>query len=90
MSSEPLEQTVIQIIAKSKNIDTEGITSATPMEDLGLDSLDGMSLIFDLENEFDIEIPDGAAESARTVGDLVAGVAQLVEARGKGAPASEA
>jgi acyl carrier protein len=87
--SESLEQTVIQILAKSKNIDAAGITASTPMEELGLDSLDGMSLIFDLENEFEIEIPDGAAESARTVGDLVDGVARLVEARGKGAPTAE-
>jgi acyl carrier protein len=48
------------------------------MEELALDSLDGMSIIFDLENAFEIEIPEDAAEKAKTIGDLVEGVRQLV------------
>ena len=80
--SETLEQQVIRIIAEAKSMDAAGISAATPMEELGLDSLDGMSIIFDLENAFDIEIPEDAPEKARTVGDLVEGVRALVEARG--------
>lgn len=80
--SETLEEQVIRIIAESKNMDAAGITTETPMEELGLDSLDGMSIIFDLENAFEIEIPEDAPEKARTVGDLVEGVRALVEARG--------
>ena len=80
--SETLEEQVIRIIATAKNIDAGGITPATPMAELGLDSLDGMSIIFDLENAFDIEIPEDAPEKAETVGDLVDGVRQLIEARG--------
>lgn len=80
--SESLEQQVIRIIAESKNLDSAEITVDTPMKELGLDSLDGMSIIFDLENAFEIEIPEDAPEKARTVGDLVEGVRALVEARG--------
>jgi acyl carrier protein len=80
--SEPLEQKVIEIIASAKNRDPAGITTATPMEELGLDSLDGMSIIFDLENAFDIEIPEDAPAKAQTVGDLVEGLRVLIDARG--------
>jgi acyl carrier protein len=80
--TEPLEEKVIAIIASAKNRDPAGITTATPMEELGLDSLDGMSIIFDLENAFDIEIPEDAPAQAKTVGDLVDGLRVLIDARG--------
>ena len=80
--TEPLEQQVIGIIASAKNRDPADITVATPMEELGLDSLDGMSIIFDLENAFDIEIPEDAPAKAKTVGELVEGVRTLIDARG--------
>ena len=80
--SEPLEQKVIAIIATAKNRDPAGITPETPMEELGLDSLDGMSIIFDLENAFDIEIPEDAPANAKTVGELVEGLRVLIDARG--------
>ena len=80
--TEPLEQKVIEIIANAKNRDAAEITVDTPMEALGLDSLDGMSIIFDLENAFDIEIPEDAALKATTVGELIEGVRTLIDARG--------
>ena len=80
--SESLEEKVIRIIAEAKNRDPSEISTATTMEDLGLDSLDGMSIVFDLENAFEIEIPEDAPQQARTVGDLVQGVRALVDARG--------
>jgi acyl carrier protein len=80
--TEPLEQKVIEIIANAKNRDAAEITVDTPMEALGLDSLDGMSIIFDLENAFDIEIPEDAPAQAKTVGELVEGLRVLIDARG--------
>jgi acyl carrier protein len=80
--SDSLEQQVITIIAGAKNLDPSTLSSATTMEELALDSLDGMSIIFDLENAFEIEIPEDAPEKARTIGDLVEGVRELVAARG--------
>lgn len=76
--NDSLEQKVISIIATTKAIEPSAISPDTAMDELGLDSLDGMSMIFDLENEFEVEIPDEAAEEARTIGDLVAGVRRLL------------
>jgi acyl carrier protein len=80
--SETFEQQVIRIVAEAKNLDPATVTAQSTMKELGVDSLDGMSIIFDLENAFEIEIPEDAAQRAETVGDLIEGVRRLVEARG--------
>lgn len=60
------------IIAEVLNVDTEDITmSTTFVDDLGADSLDIFQIIMGIEEEFDIEIPQEAAENIVTVGDAV-------------------
>lgn len=72
---------VIQVIAQEKHIAADTITVDSTFEELGIDSLDGIQILFGLENEFDISIPDDAARSLRSVRDMVAGVQQLVAAK---------
>ena len=61
-----------KIIAEVLNVDTEDITMATTfVDDLGADSLDIFQIIMGIEEEFDIEIPQEAAENIVTVGDAV-------------------
>ncbi len=55
-------------------------------EDLGVNSLDAIELMFRVEEEFDVEIPDADLPALRTVGDLVS----YVEARLAGAPSPAA
>ena len=60
------------IIAEVLNVDAEDITMATTfVDDLGADSLDIFQIIMGIEEEFDIEIPQEAAENIVTVGDAV-------------------
>ena len=60
------------IIAEVLNIEPEEVTmSATFVDDLGADSLDIFQIIMGIEEEFDIEIPNEAAEQIVTVGDAV-------------------
>ena len=60
------------IIAEVLNIDAEEITmESTFIDDLGADSLDVYQIIMGIEEEFDIEIGDDAAESISTVADAV-------------------
>ena len=44
---------------------------ASFIDDLGADSLDIVELVMAFEEEFDIEIPDDAAETIQTVGDAI-------------------
>lgn len=60
------------IIAEVLNIEAEEVSmGATFVDDLGADSLDIFQIIMGIEEEFDIEIPNEAAEQIVTVGDAV-------------------
>ena len=63
---------VREVISNVLGIEPEDITMGSSFtEDLGADSLDVVELIMDLQEEFDIEIPDEEAEKVQTVGDVV-------------------
>jgi acyl carrier protein len=72
---------VIGVIAKAQRIPAETITLDSTFEQLKIDSLDGINIVFALENEFGIEIPDEGAQNLRSVRETVEGVAKLVAAK---------
>jgi acyl carrier protein len=66
------EKYIKKIIAESMNVDANSITMETLLvDDLGADSLDAVELIMALEDEYGMEIEDDAAQSVKSVGDLV-------------------
>jgi acyl carrier protein len=67
----------IDIIAKSKGISADIITLASTFDELNIDSLDKINISFEVEEAFNIEIPDEALSTLRTVGDMVEGVTKL-------------
>lgn len=73
MSQAATFEKVKKIILEQLSI--EGADTVTPqasfVDDLGADSLDTVELVMALEEEFDIEIPDEAAEKIKTVQDTV-------------------
>jgi acyl carrier protein len=63
---------VIDIVAEQLGVDKEKISPETHfINDLGADSLDTVELVMELEEEFDISIPDDAAEKIQTVGQAI-------------------
>lgn len=50
---------------------TKVVPGASFMDDLGADSLDIVELVMAFEEEFEIEIPDDAAETIQTIGDAI-------------------
>jgi acyl carrier protein len=70
----------IEIIAKSKSIPANTITLASTFDELNIDSLDKINISFEVEEAFNIEIPDEALSTLRTVGDMVQGVTRLTAA----------
>lgn len=63
---------VIDIVAEQLGVEKEKITPQTSfVNDLGADSLDTVELVMELEEEFDINIPDDAAEKIQTVGQAI-------------------
>ena len=71
MSQETLEK-VCSIVSEQLSVEVGEVKSDSNFQnDLGADSLDTVELVMALEEEFDIEIPDEAAEEIATVGDAV-------------------
>jgi acyl carrier protein len=72
---------VIGVIAATQHYtpeQTAGITAASTFQELGIDSLDGINIIFALENEFNVSVSDEAAKSIRGISDIVEGIDKLL------------
>ena len=87
--SEELIQRVLKCIAASKRIPLETVTIDSDFQQLGIDSMDAVEILFALENEFDISIPDDDVRSVRNVRDMCAGVEKLVAAKDAGGQAGQ-
>ena len=67
-----VEERVIDIVAEQLGVDKGRITRETNfVQDLGADSLDTVELVMELEEEFEINIPDDAAEKIQKVGEAI-------------------
>jgi acyl carrier protein len=63
---------VIEIVCENLGVNKEQVTEKTSfIEDVGADSLDIVELIMELEEEFEINIPDEQAEKIKTVGEAI-------------------
>lgn len=89
MTTDPVTQTVIRVIARQAMIPESAVTLDASPEGLGLDSLGLVESIFAIEEAFDITIPFNANANATgsrdfdisTIGAVVAAVQALVAAK---------
>ena len=88
MSDELIER-VRKVIATSKRIPEERVTIDSAFEELGIDSMDAVEILFALENEFDISIPDEEVKTVRNVRQMVEGVERLLAAKSAGTPTAQ-
>jgi acyl carrier protein len=67
-----VEERVVEIVAEQLGVGKDQIARETSfVNDLGADSLDTVELVMELEEEFDINIPDDTAEKIQTVGQAI-------------------
>ena len=61
------------VIIEQLDVDEDVVITpeTSMMKDLDADSLDAVEIMMELEDEFDIEIPDEDAEKFKTIGDIV-------------------
>jgi acyl carrier protein len=78
--SDAVADKVISTLASVKRIPADKITLETNLQELGIDSLDVFTLLFELENAFKISIPDDDVRSLKTVNDVVDGIKKLMAA----------
>lgn len=66
-----LEATVLEVIANYLNCKTSDISADSRLADLGIDSLGAITILYELEDRFDIEIPNEVIESIGNIHDIV-------------------
>jgi acyl carrier protein len=77
--SDELIRRVISVIATTQRIPPEKITIDSTFEELGIDSLDGVNILFGVEEEFNINIPDEEAQQIRSVRQMAEGIEKLLD-----------
>lgn len=77
--NDPIEERVINIIAKQVGADPAAITLDATLEVLGIASCQGVEMTFAIEDSFDINVPMGACDlKVATVGDMVDAVRAIL------------
>ena len=76
--SDELIARVLSCIATSQRLPREKVTIDSTFQELGIDSMAGIEIVFALENEFDINIPDEDVRAVRSVRDMVEGIEKLL------------
>lgn len=72
MNKEEIKGKIKEIIVDKIGVEPEQVTDNASFEtDLGMDSLDRVELMMEVEKEFKIAIPDDEAEKAHTLNDYV-------------------
>ena len=77
-AEDDLTPRVLRIIAETWCKEISQVTIDSSFEQLGIDSMDGVNIVFALENEFNINVPDEEVKNIRSVRDMVEGVRRLV------------
>jgi acyl carrier protein len=79
------EERIIQIVCDNLGVSKEQVTRNTSFqEDIGADSLDIVELVMELEEEFEITIPDEEAEKIKTVGQAIDYIEAKLKEKGSG------
>lgn len=78
-----LEQRIIKIIAQISDISISGITPESSFEELGLTSLDAVTIAYELEQDLNIKVPDTEVYSINSVQELINGVRKILQVDNK-------
>jgi acyl carrier protein len=72
---------VIEIIAREQHLDPGKVTLDSTFAELGIDSLDGVNILFALEEEFKLDIPDSVAQNMKSVRQVVDALSRVLEGK---------
>ena len=78
MTRGEIEEKLISIVKHEKDIPDEILKSETPLAEAGVDSLDSLTILFAIEEQFRISIPDDRARAIKTFGDMIDVVQELL------------
>jgi len=73
-----IEEKLIAIVREEKDVPNDLLQPSTPLAEAGIDSLDSLTILFAIEEQFGISIPDDRARGMTTFGDMISIVEDLV------------
>ena len=79
--SQKIYTMVIKAISKQKRIDASAISKDSTLEALGISSLDAITIMYEIEEALDLEIPNEALENLGSVQDILDGISKLVQSK---------
>ena len=71
MTRSEIEERLVAIVRQEKQLPDGLFKPETPLADAGIDSLDQLTILFAIEEQFKISVPDDEARAVRTFGDLI-------------------
>ena len=82
--SDSVDNEVLDILARHTQLERDKITLSTEMDSIGVDSLTMVEIIYDLEERYDIDIPDpdfvgDQSKQFKTPADVVRVVKELIQ-----------
>jgi acyl carrier protein len=78
MTRDQIQQKLIDIVRQEKDLPDDKLSPEMVLAEAGIDSLDALTILFAIEEQFHISIPDDKARAIHTFGDMVDIVQQLV------------
>jgi len=80
-----VQQRVLRVIATTRRVPLDTVRPDSTFEELGIDSLDRINILFELEGEFDIQIDDEQAKQVTTLQQMIDGISLLLAAKANSA-----
>ena len=78
VTRDEVAEKLIAIVKQEKNVADDLLKPETALADAGIDSLDSLTILFAIEEQFHISIPDERARAMKTFGDMIEVVQELV------------
>ncbi len=76
-----VEEKVIETITREQHLTPGEVKPDSTFAELGIDSLDGVNILFALEEEFKIDIPDNVAQNMKSVRQVVDSLSRVLEGK---------
>lgn len=76
-----MAQKVMEIIAREQHLEPGVVKLDSTFAELGIDSLDAVNILFALESEFKIDIPDAVAQNMKSVSQAVDSLTRVLEGK---------
>ena len=72
---------VVEIITREQHLEPGVVKVESTFAELGIDSLDGVNILFALEEEFKVDIPDAVAQNMKSVQQVVDSLTRVIEGK---------